>query len=303
MTFQLGDLVADPRVPMTVAFPNEPVPRADREALAYNVRTAEKFDVTAAYAWHQFDLGPEDQALRSFPPLRMPFPELWVEAAEPTRFRLGDVRTPDLVGAMVIDVSNADMSRLLEEIRAEDKEVQFGDRMLLVKVFMYGSAGRLLVSSFDHVIHITEAGGFVDYNTSTGGAPDAHGVVSERLRGDISMERLFMVAPLLFGMALSNVKGARTSEPRLLGNPHAKKGKRKPPRNRYRVITIPGSPADGNVGRGGHRDVAKHLVRGHFRTSNLFGRGVVTIWIPHHVRGNPERGVVAKDYAVEPPTE
>jgi len=44
------------------------------------------------------------------------------------------------------------------------------------------------------------------------------------------------------------------------------------------------------------------LVRGHFATYTqerpLFGRYAGTVFIPAHVRGTPEAGIVIKDYAL-----
>ena len=49
---------------------------------------------------------------------------------------------------------------------------------------------------------------------------------------------------------------------------------------------------------------ALHICRGHFATYSpdkpLFGKHAGTFWVPAHVRGNAERGVVAKDYRVLP---
>jgi hypothetical protein len=52
--------------------------------------------------------------------------------------------------------------------------------------------------------------------------------------------------------------------------------------------------------------LALHFCRSHFKTwkTSFFGRTLdkpVTHWIPPHVRGNPERGVVVSDYNVKPP--
>ena len=44
-----------------------------------------------------------------------------------------------------------------------------------------------------------------------------------------------------------------------------------------------------------------HMARGHFRTTNLFGKHPGTYWIPAHVRGNADNGTVYKDYKVMAP--
>lgn len=41
-----------------------------------------------------------------------------------------------------------------------------------------------------------------------------------------------------------------------------------------------------------------HVVRGHLRTTNLFGKYPGTYFIPSHMRGNEKNGKVTKDYAL-----
>lgn len=52
---------------------------------------------------------------------------------------------------------------------------------------------------------------------------------------------------------------------------------------------------------------AAHLCRGHYKTytedAPLFGKYVGTFWFSASVRGNPEHGIVEKDYEVEIPDE
>ncbi len=48
--------------------------------------------------------------------------------------------------------------------------------------------------------------------------------------------------------------------------------------------------------------VRQHICRGHFKTYTedrpLFGKYAGTFWVPATVKGNPERGVVGKDYRI-----
>lgn len=52
---------------------------------------------------------------------------------------------------------------------------------------------------------------------------------------------------------------------------------------------------------------ALHMMRGHFKTytpeAPLFGKRVGTWWWQPGLRGNVEKGIVLKDYAVEPEYE
>lgn len=72
------------------------------------------------------------------------------------------------------------------------------------------------------------------------------------------------------------------------------------------VIGAPTGPANARTGRdaSGQR-MSQHIVRGHFKTFTaekpLLGRHTGTYWWPSVVRGNPARGLVEKDYAIERP--
>jgi hypothetical protein len=118
-----------------------------------------------------------------------------------------------------------------------------------------------------------------------------------------------VLRPLLFGLTLTNVKGSKTHDPRIVKQASRKQRRHANdhPRLLYRVITLPGTPArsPGLPRTGKHLDrLALHLVRGHFATyteaAPLFGRQTGTFWRPAHTRGNAEHGVIEKDYEVIP---
>jgi len=72
----------------------------------------------------------------------------------------------------------------------------------------------------------------------------------------------------------------------------------------YKTLVIPGTTVqyEGTRTSNGTLNVARrmHLCRGHFaHHENLFGRlGPRTVWVPLHVKGNADTGVVIKDYRV-----
>lgn len=84
--------------------------------------------------------------------------------------------------------------------------------------------------------------------------------------------------------------------------------RQKLPKLRYHVLNI--NPmkevlrTEGGIEKNGPAK-ALHICRGHFATYTedkpLFGRSVGTFWIPQHVRGKAENGMVIKDYKVNAP--
>lgn len=62
---------------------------------------------------------------------------------------------------------------------------------------------------------------------------------------------------------------------------------------------------EGGMGVGTGLQHALHICRGHFRTyqdRGLFGKYKGTFWVPMHLRGTTEEGVVRKDYRIMGPT-
>ena len=79
-----------------------------------------------------------------------------------------------------------------------------------------------------------------------------------------------------------------------------------PVRKFYTLAIKPGRRAVGDEDAGGghrHADRSLHLCRGHFahytEARPLFGKHVGSFWVPAHVRGTPDVGVVGKDYRVD----
>lgn len=299
MGFGLSELVADSRVPMVDRVTNRALSTSEREELAYRARIVEKFDVTPSMGFWADQAAEGRLSWTTYPPLRLPYPGLWVEALW---------STAEPIGAFAVEVSADEPlgADLIEEMRKEDPQASVGRAFIVLKFFDSVRARMVRTSPYLHVVHIDEMGRWMNYHVSGGSAlTDARMSIGD-FRADALTERDMLASPLLFGLSLSNVKGARISEPRLRGNPNSKrKGRRQPPRHRYREITIPGSPIDGRRSVGGHRDIAEHLVRGHFKTftpeNPMFGKYTGTYWVPFHMRGKREHGVVDKDYEVKPP--
>jgi hypothetical protein len=128
------------------------------------------------------------------------------------------------------------------------------------------------------------------------------------LRDVISEAATLSALPVLRALALLNCKNvAAEPHPFARGVKSGKKHGRGPlARAIYHtlVLTLPGR-AGGTVGASTHTGLerAQHLVRGHFADyrdgSGLFGRVHGMFWIPAHVRGNKDAGVVTKQYEVK----
>lgn len=89
---------------------------------------------------------------------------------------------------------------------------------------------------------------------------------------------------------------------------HKLKSNRHVPYVRWNSLRIGGLGAARTVKRqdqdGGSIERALHICRGHFAEYGderpLFGKYAGRFWVPQHTRGTPGRGVVLKDYEVEP---
>ena len=119
-----------------------------------------------------------------------------------------------------------------------------------------------------------------------------------------------LLEPLWYGLSVANCSNVRLVE----GRPHrsdSRRWKRETGKDvmTYKTIHLgkdstrrtEHNPSDPN------HHVSLHLCRGHFRTytkeSPLGGRpngAVGTFWIPSHMRGTRDKGIVVKDYDVTP---
>jgi len=107
-------------------------------------------------------------------------------------------------------------------------------------------------------------------------------------------------------LALLHCKNVRTEE--RVPDPGLQKHRMvlgKPPAVTYRTLVIDPMRAAGAAGAAGAGDSparAYHLVRGHFAVYSaerpLFGKHAGTFFVPAHVRGSAEAGIVLKDYAL-----
>jgi hypothetical protein len=114
-----------------------------------------------------------------------------------------------------------------------------------------------------------------------------------------------MLHILGLGFSFCHCKNVTKSEETITSNPRAVKREGAPPTQTYYVLNI--MPMKEVLRKQGSTETsglqrALHICRGHFATYSedapLFGKYAGGFWIPYHVRGNPEKGQVIKDYAV-----
>lgn len=118
-------------------------------------------------------------------------------------------------------------------------------------------------------------------------------------------------------MQCANIELTYVDPPAALSRKHRKKGKLQSGQDlvRYHTLRIrPAGAGTRNRGRSGPSQelVAFHPVRGDFHHYGdccpglhapkglLFGKLTGRFWVPAHVRGNPDRGVIKQDFVVEP---
>lgn len=117
-------------------------------------------------------------------------------------------------------------------------------------------------------------------------------------------------------MQCANIETTYVDPPAALSRKHRKKGHLKPGQDliRYHVLKVKSSGArTRNRGRPGPSQdlMAFHSVRAEFHHYGdccpglhppkglAFGKLTGRFWVPSHVRGNPERGVVDKDFTID----
>lgn len=263
-----------------------------------------------------FDFLPEDEDAqrtgvpmpwdydRHFPFCAPPFPEMWFE------FRTTKLHNVRRVGVKVTSVEMT-MSRwpmvdnrLHESLIRTHPELHDRVRWLLsFEPFSEDENGKLIGPWGTFLIGI---------------APDGH--LAKNANGEYvfavsaldptraAKRQALMVNPCLMAMSFMHVKNSRllSEEPPAPKTKNQQKKAKKFPVSRYYVLKI--DPVDRVVQQrqssedSDRSESALHIVRGHFadytQGKGLFGRIKGRFWFDWHMRGNPERGVIEKDYEI-----
>lgn len=156
---------------------------------------------------------------------------------------------------------------------------------------------------------INRDGHFMDGHLAMEGTvkTKVYGVSRERHRAAADSV-VALVEPILLGLSIANCSNVSLphQEP---SNRERKRWERRTegkPLMSYRVLEIGyGEKRGRGAVRGETGDgqgVALHVCRGHMRTytedAPLFGKHVGSFWVPAHLRGQKDQGVVVKDYKV-----
>lgn len=165
--------------------------------------------------------------------------------------------------------------------------------------FLRGDEVRLLAGVL--ICNLTEGGQMLGVIESPDGRSNFLDGIGAFANDDDACQMLTWLKPAVLAVGLMNCKNVHTEE-RSTGNVFNRKKRKRSPKLDYHVIVLP-APAGGGEDAGGHWDVQRHKVRGHFKTYTadkpLMGRHVGTYWFAWHLRGDAERGRIIADYKLK----
>lgn len=227
-------------------------------------------------------------------PQKMPFDSMWVERSAPGLVIGGEVRKGKVhIGQYLTKYEDG------------------GESGYLTETFLM-SEGKIARRRYSFLVTTDEDGAI----TRSGPVPkstdplamggDAN--LASLYASQASTEYLYGQLAVMLTLGLMNCKNVHLVENR----PPAKfagKGKRRKriPALSFHTIKLPshGGGGSGRSASGESVNLAKHKVRGHFKTYTaerpLMGRHVGTYWWGWQVRGNAQNGVVVSDYKVGRP--
>lgn len=225
--------------------------------------------------------------LDSVGPLKMPYPNIWMEWKVPSGALIESVRAADRENGKWINGLRCG---------AYLSEVDGGFDMM---TFIIKVTGEIVSWTVTRRIRSDQLGanpfGEVAYSV---------GETSEIEAAKISAMTSMLNMPAVMALGLINCKNVEVKETGQIGLARTASEKRRkiPARKiKYHTIMLPGGGSKSD-GKGGHRASAVHQVRGHFKTFTaekpLLGRHVGTYWWGWQVRGNAENGIVVSDYKV-----
>lgn len=257
------------------------VKRLAREAVKVDAQSAaDAYHASACYFNSKLD----------FPPLRPPFPEMWIEWSVPDRVRDGDgkwIETDD--GRPRKYFAVASEGDPYPHPTVPDGAV---------------SSLNLFGGSF-HRGYVRMFTGFLTVYLDADGMPIQTGSTCIGVVGETDFDNKWLVVlkPAVFAIGMMNCKNVSLPT-RTTGSRSSKKAARKRvPRLDFHTIVLPGSRGSSGNGSGEPANHAAHKVRGHFKTytedAPLMGRHVGTYWWGWQARGNKRNGVTVTDYRIK----
>lgn len=180
---------------------------------------------------------------------------------------------------------------------------QTDDRTMILRVFQSGPGETLFVHPVYVYMELDDQGQVPD-ELMSGHWP---ATLSDEDQGNVQRTAQCMAFAMLAAFAFSHCKNVELVE-RLPKRHEQREAKRRgEPILKYHEIVIdpkkPQKPSTGAKRNDDHPAKALHFVRGHFATYTserpLFGKYTGTYWVPAHVRGDAEAGMVKSTYLVQ----
>lgn len=244
------------------------------------------FEVTNCY---DYTKQRESKIYEDWPCLMLPLPLMWME------YRRGDRRTPSHVGALLMQADDR-----LDKVKWEFPDTLEKAKHSLEVTAYFMQEGTVVgpVAIWD--VALDERGAPVEFAFK-------HMPVEGQDEHFMLMKLSAFFQALAF-MHCKNMNMAREEAPEKLSKKWQKKtGK---PLTQWNTLTI--EPLKETLARESGRTSVTgikpsiHIARGHFAEygdefgkGKLFGKYEGRFWIPSHVRGNKEEGIVLHDYEVK----
>jgi len=246
---------------------------------------------------------------RDYPPMRLPYPAIWVEWNQPYEWNSN--------GKTVYAKDGGNIAEFGPPLAALMSEVEIPPNRKL-KLSMLGSLpetvtfpeaaahaftvapyglrdGKLITFPAAIIVMVDEQGMQIrEPMYCIPGSPQDAQTTMQVLHS--------LCAPSLLAVGLMNCKNVTTDQASVPIGPRVRRKHPKRDEIQYHTIVVPGHQTGGNNPTGVDRPTAMHRVRGHFKTftpeAPLMGQHVGTYWWGWQVRGSKDNGVVVSDYKI-----
>jgi hypothetical protein len=252
--------------------------------------------------------------LSDFPCVMLPFEVAFLDMrfapSDPVR-RHFDIREAGLLLQMFTNQELASGKLGILALTDSEKTLlpQEGGSYYLV-IHFFWSAGKVAQYGGNMTMPICDSGAIASRDGRVPGIGEFTGNLiggRDKTRLEVLVQQL--VCPAFLALSFMHCRNVRVTEetpqPKLSKIHQKKTGK---PLLRYRILEI--DHIKEVLEQQGHANTeglkrALHICRGHFSSYGkdgrglLFGKYVTTVWVPMHLRGDQNQGVVVKDYDVK----
>ena len=250
--------------------------------------------VNAQVAADMFWLGKNEYSRNGdFPPLRLPFPDVWIEWTMPETFWAeGEWHELPVDGyrqffalATCIDPS-------------ESSGCPEGTHSAIQVDGGWMEPGGVYIPAGLAFANLDERGRLIG-GRDNGDVFD--GVVGISADADL-MAYISLLHPAFLAIGLMNCSNVKTEAESFKSRSSNRLARKAIPKLDYHTIVLPGSRSGGSGTSERQGVMPQHKVRGHFKTFTverpLMGRHVGTYWWGWNVRGNKKNGITVTDYKV-----